>query len=921
MSVGDVLRDILVVLIAAKAAAEVAERLALPAVVAEIAAGVLIGPSALRLVGGEDEVLRVLGELGVILLLLQVGLQMDLAELGAVGRPAVLVAATGVAVPFAGGWAVASALGHGGHTAVFIGAALTATSVGITARVFADLRALATVEARTVLGAAVVDDVMGLVILTVVVRVVEAGSVSPLEVAGVVGLALAFLVVATGAGSRLAPPVFAGVQRLARSSGTLVPLALAFTLAVAELASAARLAPIVGAFVAGLALARTGQAERIRRELTPIGHVFVPVFFLQIGIDARLSEFARPAVLGLAAALLVVAVAGKLVSAAGAAGAPGDKLLLGLGMIPRGEVGLIFASLGRASGLLGQDLYAALLLVVLASTLVAPPLLRVRLLALRNRRRAGAGSTSAPAGGHLTVDDGVVDLVAEPPDHLALHVALQAARKAAAARPGPRLLDWLGATADRPLRWDATATESFLRVLREGSVRSWRFLDVSGVLERALPELAETIRRRRADLLELDPAAALRWSLVEKLRAQADDPSAAPEWARLRHPEWLLLAALILETAGEGTSPVMVARRLVKRLELGAVAEQEIALLVGEAGLLRGAAARSDSLAEGPVLQLATHLETAERARALYLLSLALDALELWQRRRLDELHTLVQAALVHPELTGREASNLAQRHRAEAERLVGPGSRVAERIASAPRAYLLAHEASDIARQAALLEPLPARQRARVAVVALPEAGRYRVDVGCRDQAGLLATVAGVLSAAGMSVAEAVVATWPDGGALESFVVTASDPPDPDRLAAALDAAFDEPLAAAPAVALTVTFDDDASPWYTLCDVRGTDRPGLLQILATAFAVAGATIHAAGITTVDGEARDRFDLTDGSGRKLDGAAKDAIRAALAGGVVFRRRRSRRRRRGFTPPKQSVTETKPTGYGWETRVP
>jgi Na+:H+ antiporter len=915
MSVGDVLRDILVVLIAAKAAAEVAERVALPAVVGEIVAGVLIGPSALHLVGGEDEVLRVLGELGVILLLLQVGLQMDLAELGAVGRPAVLVAATGVAVPFAGGWAVASAMGHGGHTAVFIGAALTATSVGITARVFADLRALASVEARTVLGAAVVDDVMGLVILTVVVRLVGAGSVSPLEVAGVVGLAVAFLVVATGAGSRLAPPVFAGVQRLARSRGTLMPLALAFTLAVAELASAARLAPIVGAFVAGLSLARTSQAERIRRELTPIGHVFVPVFFLQIGIDARLGEFARPAVLGLAGSLFVVAVVGKLVSAAGAIRAPGDKLLLGIGMIPRGEVGLIFASLGRASGLLGQDLYAALLLVVLATTLVAPPLLRARLQVLRGRRRAGtAPAGTPPGGGHLIVNDGVVDLAAEPADHLALHVALQAARKAATARPGPRLLDWLAATADRPLRWDSTATESFLRVLREGSVRSWRFLDVSGVLERALPELAEALRRRRADLMELDPAAVLRWSLVEKLRAQVDDPSAAPEWARLTRPEWLLLAALVLETAGENSSPVVGARRLVKRLGLGAMAEQEIALLVGEAGLLRGAAARHDGLAEGPVLQLATHLETSERARALYLLSLALDDLEAWQRRRLEELHALVQAALVHPELTGREARNLAERHRSEAERLVGRKSPVTERIACAPRAYLLAQEATDIARQAALLEPLPPRQRARVAVDPLPEPERYRVDVASRDQPGLLAAVAGVLAATGLDVEEASVATWPDGGALESFVVSGSAAPDPDGLAAALDAALAAPLAPTAAIAHTVAFDDDASPWYTLCDVNGPDRPGLLQVLATAFAASGASVHAARISTVDGEARDRFDLTDRSGAKLGEAVKDSIRVALAGGVVPRPRRR------FTSPKQADTETKPTGHDRETRV-
>jgi UTP:GlnB (protein PII) uridylyltransferase len=176
----------------------------------------------------------------------------------------------------------------------------------------------------------------------------------------------------------------------------------------------------------------------------------------------------------------------------------------------------------------------------------------------------------------------------------------------------------------------------------------------------------------------------------------------------------------------------------------------------------------------------------------------------------------------------------------------VGPGSAVAERIAAAPRPYLLAHEAVDIARQAALLEPLPPRQRARVAAVPVDGSDRYRVDVASRDQAGLLATVAGVLAAAGLDVSEATVATWPDGGALESFAVEAPAPPDPDALAAALDAAFARPLAAPPAPGLIVTFDDDASPWYTLCDVRGPDRPGLLQILATAFAGAGASVHAA---------------------------------------------------------------------------
>src|SRR5919109_309025 len=208
MHVGDVLVHILVVLVAAKVAAEVAERVGLPSVVGEILAG-----------------------------------------------------------------------------------ALTATSVGITARVFGDLRALTSVEARTVLGAAVADDVLGLVILTVVVRVVSEGTVSAFGILGLVGLATGFLVVTTGVGLRLAPVLFSFVQRVSRSPGTLVALALAFTLAVAELADAAQLAPIVGAFVAGLSLSRSSVSDRITRELSPVGHLFIPVFFLQIGIDSEVDAF------------------------------------------------------------------------------------------------------------------------------------------------------------------------------------------------------------------------------------------------------------------------------------------------------------------------------------------------------------------------------------------------------------------------------------------------------------------------------------------------------------------------------------------------------------------------------------------------------------------------------------------------------
>jgi Kef-type K+ transport system membrane component KefB len=900
VDVTGVLLDILVVLIAAKIAAEIAERVGMPAVVGEIIAGVIVGPSVLALVES-NETLSVLGELGVILLLLGVGMEMDLSELGAVGRASLTVASVGVVLPMAGGFLVASALGHSDNQSLFIGAALAATSVGITARVFSDLRALATVEARTVLGAAVADDVLGLVILTVVVRLVSEGSVSILDVAGILLVAIAFLVLTAALGSRFAPGLFHFLDRNARSAGTLVALALAFTLAFAELADAAQLAPIVGAFVAGLALSGSSASERIQRELAPVGHLFIPVFFLQIGIDAQISDFAKPEVLGIAGALFVVAVVGKVLAAVGATGAPGDKRLIGLGMIPRGEVGLIFATIGLREGILGGNLYAALLLVVLATTLLTPPLLRWRLLQLRAGPVGRPDSTAPePVGGWLRVDDGVVSLAADPPSARALHVAFDAALAVAGgARPDPGLLDWIGACSGTTLRWDRDATRQLFTLLTDGDARSWRFLETTGVLERALPELSEAVVRRRGDPFLLDPAHVLRFSLVERIRELDEtDPTATKEHARLEHPEWLLLAALILDTAGEDTSPVELARRLVQRLDLGAGAEQAIALLVGDSDLLRAAARKVDGLVEERVYPIATHLERPERARALYLLSLALGDLDPWERERLDELYALVLDLLEQPEVTGLETRNLIERRRAEALRLVDGGRRVAERIQHAPRGYLLTQDASDIARQASLLEPLPTRSEARVDVRALDD-GEWAVDVAARDRPGLLATIAGVLADHGLDILDALVATWGDGAALDSFRVrgTASrtTPPDARGLESSIVDAFDAPLESPPTPDADVRFDDRSSPWYTLCEVRSPDRRGLLHDLAAGLASAGADVHSARLATIAGQAVDRFELTDRNGRKLDEVMQANVTRVLRDGVRRRRLRGRRR--------------------------
>jgi Kef-type K+ transport system membrane component KefB len=910
MDVTDVLLDILIVLVAAKVATEVAERVSVPAVVGEIVAGVIIGPSVLSLVGS-DETLKVLGELGVILLLLGVGMEMDLGELGAVGRSAMSVAVVGVVLPMVGGYAVASALGHDSNQSLFTGAALSATSVGITARVFSDLRALATVEARTVLGAAVADDVLGLVILTVVVRLVSEGSVSIADVAVIVAVAVGFLVVTAVLGSRFAPGLFQLLDRHAKSAGTLVALALAFTLAFAELADVAKLAPIVGAFVAGLALSRSSAKERIQRELAPVGHLFIPVFFLGIGIDAQVESFVKPEVLGIAAGLLVVAVIGKVVASVGVFGSPGDKWLIGLGMIPRGEVGLIFATIGLNEGILGKNLYAALLLVVLVTTLMTPPLLRWRLTAMRaGRRSRSEAPTAKPAGGWLVVHDGVVDLAADPPAQLALEIALDAARSVAqGARPGSPLLSWIGEWSDTPLRWSPAVTKQLFAVLTDGDVRAWRFLETTGVLERALPELAEAVDRRRNDPFLLDPSQVLRFTLVERIReVAATDPLAAAEHAKLRHPEWLLLAALILDTVGED-SPVQLARRVAHRLDLGAAAEQQIALLVEDSDLLRAAARKVDGLEEERVVPIAIHLDNSERARALYLLTLAVGDLNPWERERLDELFQLILDLLDRPDVTGLDARNFVERRRAEAIRIAGENRRVIERIQHAPRAYLLIQGATDIARQAAFVEPVPARGDASVAVLPL-EPGRWRIEVAARDRQGLLATISGVITDFGLDIVDAAVATWADGAALDTFLVRRTEhsnadlesrdidglpAPDPVALEARIVAAFTEPLESAPNPDADARFDDHASPWYTICEVRSPDRRGLLRSLTAAMATAGVNVHSARLVTIGPSAVDRFDLTDRNGRKLDDSTKTAVVDALRTGVIRKRKLFSRR--------------------------
>lgn len=375
---GTILISLAIILVAGKAAAELCERVGIPAVLGEILVGIAIGPSLLGFVEMSDAI-AILAELGVIVLLAQVGLEIDVAELRKVGRVSLMVAAIGVIVPMVSGFGVGQLLDETTNASLFLGAALAATSVGITARVFGDLRTLNTREARVVLGAAVADDVLGLIILTVITRVVETGDLDPASIGLTILVAIGFVVVSATIGLAVVPRLFRHVDAVTTSYAVIPVVATALTFALAAAADAARLAPIIGAFIAGVTLGRTEQRERIEHEFNVLAMILVPIFFVSIGLTVDVGAFADAKVIGLAALLSVVAVAAKMLAALGARGSGMDAMLVGVAMVPRGEVGLIFASIGASVGVFDDELYAVVVAVVLVTTIVAPPLLRWRI--------------------------------------------------------------------------------------------------------------------------------------------------------------------------------------------------------------------------------------------------------------------------------------------------------------------------------------------------------------------------------------------------------------------------------------------------------------------------------------------------------------------------------------------------------------
>jgi Kef-type K+ transport system membrane component KefB len=404
LDVAQFLGVLVIMLGTAKLFGGLAQVIGQPAVLGELTAGVVLGMSVLGVVHPRNETLHLLAELGVVILLFEIGLETDLRKLLEVGGTAAMVAVVGVALPFALGYAVCRFLDLSNLTAIVAGATLTATSVGITARVLSDLNRMHEPESRIILGAAVIDDVIGLVILAVVAGLAEGRDVTTLVVAKTTAIAFGFLIGTLLVGRLLVPPLVRLFRRV-DLPGTPTILALMLAFGLAYLASVAGSALIIGAFAAGLLLRDTPDAPAIEKGVAHLGHFFVPLFFVTVGaaVDVGVlnpTDPANHATLLIAGLLIVAAVVGKFAAGYAPFWFRGKKHVIGVGMIPRGEVGLIFAQMGLAGGIFTAGLFSAVTLMVMVTTFLAPPLLKWLFPPLASK-------------GKPRVPDGIEDLVTE----------------------------------------------------------------------------------------------------------------------------------------------------------------------------------------------------------------------------------------------------------------------------------------------------------------------------------------------------------------------------------------------------------------------------------------------------------------------------------------------------------------------------
>lgn len=370
----DLIFVLAVAFVAARVGAELAQLARLPGLVGEVIAGVIAGPSLLGLIPRDSVGLETLAEVAVVFLLFIAGMETDLSSVRRAAKPATAVAVAGMVLPFAGGFLVMNLAGEGTQAALFVGIALMATSVGVTVQSMKEIGKLDTPEGATIIGAAVLDDVGSLLMLGAVTAWATGGSLGRIGV-----IAVSFLVVAAlavGFGPRGFGKLSGKISRL-RATEPVLGIAIAAMLALAATTEALGLAPIVGAFLAGLMLGEARGQQDLEAKIAPIGSFLLPFFFVWIGASVDLAAIGRAPV-WITVAVILIAIAGKFIG--GAIGAIGSSLsrraVIGAGMVPRGEVGLIVAALG-AELQVSDELFGAVVAMVLVTTILAPPAMKL----------------------------------------------------------------------------------------------------------------------------------------------------------------------------------------------------------------------------------------------------------------------------------------------------------------------------------------------------------------------------------------------------------------------------------------------------------------------------------------------------------------------------------------------------------------
>jgi len=511
-------------------------------------------------------------------------------------------------------------------------------------------------------------------------------------------------------------------------------------------------------------------------------------------------------------------------------------------------------------------MYGSILFVVLLTTLLAPPLLRWRL-GKESVVVEDVEHAERPANGWVDVENGIIELHEIPPVRLLVEIGLDSALLAAESRPSARLLDWFAMHRNATLSWENESVLRLLNVLRYGNARSWRLLDTIGMVQRALPELAESMSARASDSTELDPTHALHFPTVEAVVAHASATSI--------EGDELVLAAFAHDISQSGANGLAAIRRLGLDLTL----MSNIELIVEGSSLLRSIVSTEPLNINSRLLsQIATHLKTPRIVEQSRQLCVARSDFNDTKYMALIEVVSEVQEFLAHPDLVD-SANNSILETRVNAALALASNSSVRSRITHAPASYALSHSPEQLVQHAELVEPSPRPGQARVAIHATDQPDIWLINIACRDRTALLARLSSALTSLNLNVLGADITTWSDGAVLDIFTVQSSTPPNHTEVTNAVINALGgrRVKVSGQPLSLTAIVDNSAHPWHSVLTVTGPDRPGLLRDVTATLADLKMVIHHAFISTTHAAVENKFEISDRHGRKLASNEIDKI--------------------------------------------